>query len=85
MEEIPCKDCLILPVCKNKESIICEYLYDFMEENASYTKGGKFIQDKKGIQAWSQINELFKKGTTYQVELFRSFAEKGVGQTVYYI
>ena len=30
---IPCKDCLILPMCRHKEEIKCILLNDWMEED----------------------------------------------------
>ena len=31
MKKIPCKDCLILPICMNKEVIRCKLLFDYLD------------------------------------------------------
>ena len=32
MKKIPCKDCLILPICRNKEVLDCKLLLDYLNQ-----------------------------------------------------
>lgn len=72
---IPCKDCLVLGVCKNKIRICCDLLYRYMEENTSYSDepDGKLIHDGKGPKAWREVESFFEK--SYGVVVIRQ--EKG--------
>ena len=52
MKEIPCKDCLILEACKAKDNIICELLFDYMQD------GIGTLNSKK---VWKKVNSFFER------------------------
>ena len=60
MNEIPCKDCLVLAACKSKSVIICDLIYDYMEINVHYTDG-KMNRTNSAIIAWMWLEELFQR------------------------
>ena len=57
---IPCNLCLVLSACKNKEIIVCEILYGYMEKNIEYDDepDGKLIH---GRDIWDEIDDMFQK------------------------
>lgn len=58
--EIPCKFCICLAICKWKEQIYCNILYDFMDTNTCYDDAwdGKMT---KGHEAWQQFFDCLGK------------------------
>lgn len=36
MKRIPCKDCLILPICRNKKVLKCQLLLDYLNQFTKY-------------------------------------------------
>lgn len=63
---IPCKDCLVLAVCKNKEEISCPILFNWMN-----TAGYTFTDTLKYLPNWKTIlihedQDLYIKTEVYE-------------------
>ena len=58
--KIPCKDCLILSVCKQKKKIDCNELYDYVDKRNSFPK------ELPTVHKLRRSNSLYvlNKGTT---------------------
>lgn len=52
---IPCKDCLILPICQNKRGIVCSLLVNWGAECHFGGKGGK--------DGWETVHRYLPKVT----------------------
>jgi hypothetical protein len=64
-QTIPCKECLVLAACKSKKQILCNILYQFMDNNINYEdRSGEMIYTECANSAWEQIEELFQKSDT---------------------
>ena len=50
---IPCKDCLILPICKQKETVMCDWLH----EEAKSARNGSI----SGRDWWKKVTEYLPK------------------------
>jgi hypothetical protein len=58
-KNIPCVDCLCLGACKQKRTIICSILYDFMEDNVVYEEPSGDLQ--YGKEFWNQVDSFFQR------------------------
>ena len=58
--KIPCKDCLVLSACKQKERIDCNDLYDYVDKRNSFPKQlPKVVNIRRGTSLYG-----LRKGTT---------------------
>ena len=61
---IPCKDCLVLAICKSKDHVECDLLYEYMYNNIEYddTPGGGFmIPTDEGLRVWAEVESYFQR------------------------
>ena len=61
---IPCNECLVLAICKHKDKLVCQLLYDYMDIHLCTNKGKRvgmkqYGKDKNKI--WNQIAHQFRK------------------------
>ena len=61
MIKCPCKDCLVFPMCRNKQIIVCENLVSYLRENSEDSFSH---HDEKAVKI---TEDLYKK------ELHHSF------------
>lgn len=78
---IPCKECLVLPICKQKVWIDCILLFNYMKVNTTYETGeaGKRIKNRKGNKAWNEVNKLFRR----EEEAVKIVMSKGSRDNIY--
>ena len=57
---IPCKDCLILPICRLKKEIRCNLIYDWY--HADHHSSWSFQEIGKHLSVWKRIIREDGKG-----------------------
>lgn len=61
--KIPCEECIVLAICRQKTDFKCDILYDFMNKNIEY-ENGKVVNGSQSYKIWCEINKYFQRADT---------------------
>jgi len=55
---IPCYECILLAICKQKDGVECDILAKHLVEHIEYNQGGNI---SKGFKTWIQLRDVFER------------------------
>ena len=59
MKQIPCKECPVLPLCQNRDVILCEKVYPFLSDVQNLTpENHKHLPELKYLQVPDKKNAM---------------------------